>query len=85
IIIGNGLGALVVRDFTIRGLGFVEKFAYLKNGAMYSIGFLGVIMLLESFGQEFPFWIAPIVTISILAIVFIVSLKENKTMAKKSS
>ncbi len=85
IIIGNGLGALVVRDFTIRGLGFVEKFAYLKNGAMYSIGFLGIIMLLESFGQEFPFWIAPIVTISILAIVFIVSLKENKTMAKKSS
>ncbi|MFA5013000.1 MAG: DUF475 domain-containing protein [Candidatus Paceibacterota bacterium] len=83
IIIGNGLGAFVVRDLTIRGLRFVEKFAYLKNGAMYSIGFLGVIMLMESFGHEFPFWVAPLVTISILIVVFIASMNENKRNGAK--
>lgn len=40
ILLGNGLGALVVREFTVRGINLISKFAYLKNGAMYSIGFL---------------------------------------------
>jgi hypothetical protein len=81
IIIGNGLGALVTRDLTIRGIGFIEKFIYLKNGAMYSIGFLGAIMCFESFGHELPFWVAPSFTFLILLVVFVVSYYENKRKA----
>jgi hypothetical protein len=29
---------------------------------MYSIFFLGAIMLLESFGYEIPVWLSPIIT-----------------------
>ena len=65
ILLGNGLGAVVVREITIRGINLISKFAYLKNGAMYSIGVLGAIMILEAFGNEFPFWIAPLATISL--------------------
>src|SRR3989338_3396803 len=43
ILIGNGIGALVVRQLTISNLDKVKKYAYLKNGAMYSIFFLGLI------------------------------------------
>lgn len=78
ILIGNGLGALVTRELTIKGLGFVEKFIYLKNGAMYSIGFLGLIMCFESFGHELPFWTSPSITFIILIVVFLASLWENK-------
>ena len=55
IILGNGLGALVVREFSVRGVNVISKFAYLKNGAMYSIGTLGILMVLESFGKHYPF------------------------------
>jgi hypothetical protein len=34
ILIGNGIGAFVVREFTIRGVDLISKYAYLKNGAM---------------------------------------------------
>jgi hypothetical protein len=78
IIIGNGLGAFVVREFTIRGLGLINKFAYLKNGAMYSIGMLGALMILESFGKEYPFWLAPLNTVILLAIFLGLSIKEIK-------
>jgi len=88
IIIGNGIGAFVVREFTIRGLNLINKFAYLKNGAMYSIGMLGAIMLLESFGREFPFWLAPLNTFLLLGIFLFLSYREiqdakNKKMSVK--
>jgi hypothetical protein len=78
ILIGNGLGALIVRKLTIKGLDFIAQFAYLKNGAMYSIGFLGIIMCYESLGHELPFWVSPLVTFMILIIVFLASLRENR-------
>ncbi|HNP79382.1 MAG TPA: DUF475 domain-containing protein [Candidatus Pacearchaeota archaeon] len=78
ILIGNGLGAFIVRDLTLKGIDKISQYAYLKNGAMYSIGVLGSIMILESFGQEFPFWLVPLCTISILSLFFYVSVKENK-------
>ncbi len=85
ILLGNGIGAFVVREFTIRGIDLVAKYAYLKNGAMYSIGSLGAIMVLESFGTEFPFWLAPLNTIFFLAIFLYLSYREinmarNKTV-----
>lgn len=76
IILGNGLGAYVVREFTVRGIDLIQKFAYLKNGAMYSIGFLGGIMVLEAFGNEYPFWLAPLNTFLLLGIFLFLSMRE---------
>jgi hypothetical protein len=76
ILIGNGIGALVVREVTVKGMNVISKFAYLKNGAMYSIGMLGAIMVLESFGQEFPFWVAPLNTLILLVVFLGLSLRE---------
>ena len=67
ILIGNGIGAFVVREVTIRGINLIDKFAYLKNGAMYSIGMLGALMVMESFGHEYPFWLAQVNTFTLLA------------------
>lgn len=78
IILGNGLGAFIVREFTVRGLNIITKFAYLKNGAMYSVGSLGLLMVLEAFGNEYPFWLAPANTFLLLVIFLILSYREIK-------
>ncbi len=82
ILIGNGIGAFVVREFTVRGVHTIKKYAYLKNGAMYSIGMLGGLMMIESFGQEFPFWIAPLNTFSLLGIFTFLSYKEIRAAGR---
>jgi hypothetical protein len=66
ILIGNGIGAFVVREVTVRHVDQVKRYPFLKNGAMYSIGFLGVIMLLDSFGLPIPVWVSPIITFAIV-------------------
>src|SRR3989344_2678013 len=78
IILGNGLGAWVVRQFTVKGIDTIAKLAYLKNGAMYSIGVLGGLMILESFGREYPFWLAPLNTTALLVFFLYLSFKELK-------
>ncbi|MFA5076749.1 MAG: DUF475 domain-containing protein [Patescibacteria group bacterium] len=78
IILGNGLGAFVVREFTIKGINLISRFAYLKNGAMYSIGMLGSLMILESFGRHYPFWLAPLNTFVLLVIFLFLSYLEIK-------
>jgi hypothetical protein len=83
ILLGNGLGALVVREFTIRGIDLIAKFAYLKNGVMYSIGILGGIMVLESFGKDFPFWLAPISTVILLTLFLGLSVRESRLTRNK--
>ncbi len=82
IIIGNGLGAIVVRELTIRGVDKIRDYAYLKNGAMYSIFFLGCIMLAESFGREVPYYVAPIGTFIVIGYFFGLSLREMKEKSK---
>lgn len=82
ILIGNGLGAIVVRQVTVRGLKLVQRYAFLKNGAMYSLGVLGGLMILESFGHEYPFWVAPLNTI-ILLVIFILLSERELQLAKK--
>ncbi|MFZ3055076.1 MAG: DUF475 domain-containing protein [Minisyncoccales bacterium] len=82
IILGNGLGALVVRQLTVKGIDSISKYAYLKNGAMYSIGLLGAMMILESFGHEYPFWLVPLCTLSLLGIFMFYSVRELKKEAK---
>jgi hypothetical protein len=70
ILIGNGLGAFVVRELTIRNIDTVRKYIFLKNGAMYSILFLGAIMLFDSFGFDIPSWVSPIITFGVIGFFF---------------
>lgn len=76
ILIGNGIGAFVVRELTLKGIHVIGRYAYLKNGAMYSIGILGVMMILESFHIEFPFWLAPVSTIFLILYFLLLSHRE---------
>lgn len=62
ILLGNGLGALVVRQLTVGNVERIKKYIYIKNGAMYSILFLGLIMTLDGFGFHIPSWLSPITT-----------------------
>lgn len=76
ILIGNGLGALVVRQLTVHGVATVRKYAYLKNGAMYSIGFLGLIMIAEAFGRHIYSWVPPLITVLVVGLFFYLSHRE---------
>lgn len=78
ILFGNGIGALVVRQLTISNIDRIKKYIYLKNGAMYSIFFLGSIMLAESFGLHIPVWLSPLVTAAAIGYFFI---KSRKVLA----
>lgn len=78
ILIGSGIGAIVVRQLTIAGIDRIRSYNYLKNGAMYSVGFLGGVMLLEAFGAHIPSWIPPLVTIGFVGYFFWKSVAENK-------
>lgn len=66
ILIGNGLGALVLRKLTVSNIDRIKKYAYLKNGAMYSVLILGFIMVLDAFGFHIPPWLSPIATFTII-------------------
>ncbi|NBS41506.1 DUF475 domain-containing protein [bacterium] len=62
ILLGNGLGAIVVRQITMGNVERIKKYVYIKNGAMYSILVLGMIMLLDAFGFHIPQWMSPLAT-----------------------
>jgi len=66
ILIGNGIGAFVVRELTLRNIENVKKYVFLKNGAMYSILFLGAIMILDAFSYRIPSWISPVITFGVV-------------------
>jgi hypothetical protein len=66
IIIGNGIGALIVRELTVRNVDTIRNYRYLKNGAMYSILVLGIIMILDGFGAQIPEFVSPIITFGIV-------------------
>ena len=70
ILLGNGLGAVVVRELTIRNIENIKKYVYLKHGAMYSIFVLGVIMILHSFGFRVPEYLSPLATFIIIGFFF---------------
>ena len=70
IMIGCGLGAIIVRDLTVRNVENISKFVYLKNGAMYSIFCLGVIMVADSYGLNIPAWLSPVITFGIVGYFF---------------
>jgi len=76
ILLGNGLGALVLRKLTVSNIERIKKYKYLKNGAMYSILFLGAIMILDSFGFSIPPWLSPIITFGTVGYFFFKSKAE---------
>ncbi len=76
ILLGNGLGAMILRQLTVSNMDRIKKYRYLKNGAMYSILFLGMVMILESFGLEVPIWFTPTSTIAIVLYFFYRSREE---------
>ncbi|MEK7574978.1 MAG: DUF475 domain-containing protein [Patescibacteria group bacterium] len=79
ILIGNGIGALVVRQLTVSNIDRVKKFVFLKNGAMYSIFVLGVIMLCDGFGIHVPSWLSPVATFVIIGWFFSKSVQHAKS------
>ena len=78
ILIGNGIGAVVVRQLTVANIDRVKKYRFLKNGAMYSIFTLGGVMICHSFGLHIPDWLSPVLTFFIIGYFFWKSLKALK-------
>ena len=76
ILLGNGLGAIVVRQLTVGNIERVKKYKFLKNGAMYSVLSLGIVMTMEAFGTQVPQWTTPVLTFGILGYFFWRSKKE---------
>ncbi len=70
ILVGNGLGAIVLRQLTVSNIEKIKQYRYLKNGAMYSILFLGMIMIMNSFGYHIPEWISPVITFIVVGYFF---------------
>lgn len=79
ILVGNGIGAYVVRWFTIHGIKTVQKYRYLKNGAMYSIASLGAVMLAESLQKHPPVWLPTAITFIVVGVFLWLSIKELKS------
>src|SRR3989338_6096299 len=73
ILIGNGIGAIVLRKLTVSNIETVKKYVFLKNGAMYSVFFLGLIMILHAFHVPVPEWISPAVTFVVVGYFFLKS------------
>lgn len=80
ILLGNGLGAIVVRQLTVSNIERVKKYIYLKNGAMYSIFILGSVMVLDSFGFHIPEWFSPVATFGVVGYFFIKSKQAIKNL-----
>jgi hypothetical protein len=76
ILLGNGIGAVVIREITVRNVDRIKEYKYLKNGAMYSILILGIVMLLHSFGIDVPEWVSPIATFGAVGYFFYLSRRE---------
>jgi uncharacterized protein len=73
ILIGIGVGAIVVRELTIKGIDTIAKYKYLKNGALTSIGFLGLFMMVEAFNIELPSVLPIIITFALIGVAFYMS------------
>ena len=82
ILIGNGLGAFILRKLTVSNIERIKKYRFIKNGAMYSIFFLGFIMILDSFGFRIPSWVSPFITFSTVGYFFYISHVDLKKIEK---
>jgi hypothetical protein len=85
ILIGNGIGAIVVRELTIKGIDKVGKYRWLKNGAMTSIGLLGAFMIVEALGLHLPQWFPTAATLTIVGMAFWSSHQYLKTESQQAA
>lgn len=76
ILLGNGVGAFLVRQITTSNIERIKKYRYLKNGAMYSILLLGLVMLADGYHLRIPTWVSPIATFVIVGYFFLRSRAE---------
>jgi uncharacterized protein len=83
ILLGNGIGAVVVRELTYYGIEPIRKYTYLKNGAMYSILVLGIVMLGHGFGIHIPEWLSPLTTFFVVGFFFLKSVREVRRRARE--
>ena len=85
IILGNGLGAVIVRQITVGNIERIRTLRYIKNGAMYSILVLGAVMMSDGFRLHAPEWLSPVSTFLIVGFFFIKSIWENRHSAKRTA
>ena len=81
ILIGNGIGAYILRELTVNNIERIKKYVFLKNGAMYAVGALSLIMLAGAFGYHIPEWVSPVVMFVIVGFFFF---KSKATMPAKT-
>ena len=79
IMLGLGAGAFAVRNLTILMVdrGTVSEYKYLEHGAMRSVGFLAISMIIQIF-MHLPHGLIIAFAIIPIAIAFIHSVRENK-------
>jgi hypothetical protein len=85
ILIGNGIGALVVRKLTLGNIERIKEYIYLKNGAMYSIVVLGIIMVADALGAHIPELLSPLLTVAIVGFFFWKSHLHIQAQKKKAA
>jgi hypothetical protein len=76
IFLGTSLGALILRQLTVGNIERIKRYVYLKNGAMYSVFFLGIIMLVNSFGAHIPEFVSPLITFAAIGYFFLKSKRK---------
>jgi hypothetical protein len=81
IIAGNGLGAVCVRQITAGNVERIRPHRFLKNGALYSILFLGIIMVCDGLGIEVPPWVSPVVTFAVVGFFFVRSRERPRRVS----
>ncbi|PWR74880.1 DUF475 domain-containing protein [Methanospirillum stamsii] len=84
ILVGNALGAIAVRQITVSNIDRIKKYRFLKNGAMYSILCLGIIMLIDSFGFHIPEFVSPVITFGVVGLFFLKSMRDSESQAINS-
>lgn len=84
IILGNGLGAVIVRQITVGNIERIRRLRFIKNGAMYSILFLGAVMMCDGLGVHVPQWLSPVATFLIVGGFFAKSLWALAREPKKA-
>ncbi|MBR6388598.1 MAG: DUF475 domain-containing protein [Opitutales bacterium] len=83
IIVGLGVGAMFVRSLTLVLVdkGTLSKLKYLTNGAYWAIGALAAIMMRSAI-EEVPEAVAATLSIGVIAVSLVHSIRENKKAAK---
>ena len=83
IILGNGMGAVMVRQITVGNIDRIRWLRFIKNGAMYSILFLGGVMMCDGMGVHVPQWFSPAVTFLVVGGFFALSVRDLRKDAPR--